>query len=55
MKVAEHASPITLHQRTTEVIVKSWIIESRERRRAVLNRLYNSVWREKIEKGQIRG
>ena len=29
-------------QRTTEVIVKSWIIESRERRRADLNHLLSS-------------
>lgn len=29
----------TKSQRTPEVIVKSWIIESRERRRADLNRL----------------
>jgi len=31
------SSSRTKHQRTTEVIVKSWIIESRERRRADLN------------------
>lgn len=30
-------------QRTTEVIVRSWILESRERRRADLNRLQNAV------------
>jgi len=29
-------------QRTTELIVKNWIIESRERRRLVLNRLRNA-------------
>jgi|GEM_PF-2394414 len=33
----------TNRQRTTAVIVKSWIIESRERRRANLNRLQNAV------------
>ena len=32
-------------QRATEVIVKNWIIESRERRRLVLNRLQDSVRR----------
>ena len=32
----------TERQRTTEVIVKSWIIESRERRRADLNHLLSS-------------
>ena len=30
-------------QRTTEVIVRSWILESRERRRADLNRLQNAA------------
>ena len=30
-------------QRATEVIVKNWIIESRERRRLVVNRLQDSV------------
>jgi hypothetical protein len=33
------SSSTTKRQRTTEVIVKSWIIESRERRRADLNYL----------------
>ena len=33
------SSSRTERQRTTEVIVKSWIIESRERRRADLNHL----------------
>ena len=33
----------TERHRTTEVIVKSWIIESRERRRADLDRLQNAV------------
>ena len=37
------SSTRTKRQRTTEVIVKSWIIESRERRRADLNRLQNAV------------
>jgi len=36
-------------QRTTEVIVKSWIIESRERRRADLNRLQNALRSKEIE------
>ena len=40
---AEISSARTNRQRTTEVIVKSWIIESRERRRAALNRLQNAV------------
>lgn len=32
---------------TTETIVKSWIIESRERRRAVMSELQNSIgWKE---------
>jgi hypothetical protein len=32
---------------TTETIVKSWIIESRERRRAVMSELHNSIgWKE---------
>jgi hypothetical protein len=35
-------------QRTTEVIVKNWIIESRERRRLVLNRLQDAVRRKDI-------
>jgi hypothetical protein len=38
----------TNRQRTTEVIVKSWIIESRERRRADLNRLQNAVLSKEI-------
>ena len=33
------SSSRTKRQRTTEVIVKSWIVESRERRRADLNLL----------------
>ena len=37
------SSTRTKRQRTTEVIVKSWIIESRERRRAAQNRLQNAV------------
>ena len=40
---AEISSAKTNRQRTTEVIVKSWIIESRERRRVDLNRLQNAV------------
>ena len=40
---AEISSARTNRQRTTEVIVKSWIIESRERRRVDLNRLQNAV------------
>jgi len=40
---AEISSARTNRQRTTEVIVKSWIIESRERRRAAQNRLQNAV------------
>ena len=39
----------TERQRTTEVIVKSWIIESRERRQADLNRLQNAVRSKEIE------
>jgi len=42
------SSPRTKRQRTTEVIVKSWIIESRERRRADLNRLQNAVLSKEI-------
>jgi hypothetical protein len=42
---AENASPLTPRRRTTEIIVKSWIIESRERRRSDLNRFRNSVLR----------
>jgi hypothetical protein len=37
------ASPMTNQQRTTEAIVKTWIRESRERRRAALNRRHNFV------------
>jgi hypothetical protein len=37
------SSTRTKRQRTTAVIVKSWIIESRERRLADLNRLQNAV------------
>ncbi len=43
------SSTRTKRQRTTEVIVKSWIIESRERRRAELNRLQNAVGSKEIE------
>ena len=35
-------------QRTTELIVKNWIIESRERRRLVLNRLQDAIRRKDI-------
>ena len=48
------SSTRTKRQRTTEVIVKSWIIESRERRRAELNRLQNAVRSKEIE-GVARG
>ena len=48
------SSTRTKRQRTTEVIVKSWIIESRERRRADLNRLQNAVRSKEIE-GVTRG
>jgi len=48
------SSTRTKRQRTTEVIVKSWIIESRERRRAELNRLQNAVRSKEIE-GVTRG
>jgi len=48
------SSTRTERQRTTEVIVKSWIIESRERRRADLNRLQNAVRSKEIE-GVTRG
>ena len=44
----------TKRRRTTEVIVKSWIIESRERRLADLNRLQNAVRSKEIE-GVTRG
>jgi len=50
----EISSARTKRQRTTEVIVKSWIIESRERRRADLNRLQNAVRSKEIE-GVTRG
>ena len=43
------SSTRTKRQRTTEVIVKSWIIESRERRRADLNRLQKAVRGKEIE------
>jgi hypothetical protein len=43
------SSTTTKRQRTTEVIVKSWIIESRERRRADLNRLQNALRSKEIE------
>jgi len=45
---AEISSAKTNPQRTTEVIVKSWIIESRERRRADLNRLQNAMLSKEI-------
>ena len=45
---AEISSAKTNQQRTTEVIVKSWIIESRERRRADLNRLQNAMLSKEI-------
>ena len=51
---AEISSAKTNRQRTTEVIVKSWIIESRERRRADLNRLQNAVLSKEIA-GVTRG
>ena len=44
----------TKRQLTTEMIVKSWIIESRERRRADLNRLQNAMQSKGIE-GVTRG
>ena len=44
----------TKRRRTTEVIVKSWIIESRERRLADLNRLQNAVLSKEIA-GVTRG
>jgi len=43
------SSTTTKRQRTTEVIVKSWIIESRERRRADLNRLQSALRSKQIE------
>ena len=39
----ESSSAKTNRKRTTEVIVKSWIIESRERRRAALNCLQDAI------------
>jgi hypothetical protein len=42
------SSTRTNRPRTTEVTVKSWIIESRERRRADLNRLQNAVLSKEI-------
>ena len=48
------SSTTTKRQRTTEVIVKSWIVESRERRRADLDRLQNAVRSTEIE-GVTRG
>lgn len=48
------ASPITNRQPTTEMIIKTWIIESRERR-AALNSPHNSVWRKEVEEGATRG
>jgi hypothetical protein len=43
------SSTTTKRQRTTEVIVKSWIIESRERRRADLSRLQSALRSKEIE------
>ena len=43
------SSTTTKRQRTPEVIVKSWIIESRERRRADLNRLQIALRSKEIE------
>lgn len=37
------SSSSTKRQRTTEVIIESWIIESRERRRADLNHLSSKI------------
>ena len=51
---AEISSAKTNRQRTTEVIVKSWIIESRERRRTDLNGLQNAVLSKEIA-GVTRG
>jgi hypothetical protein len=46
----KHNSPAAVQAKprlTTETIVKSWIIESRERRRAVMSELHNSIgWKE---------
>jgi hypothetical protein len=46
--VTETSSVRINAQRTTEVIVKNWIIESPERRRLVLNRLQDAVRRKDI-------
>ena len=46
---AEISSARTNRQRTTEVIVKSWIIEFRERRRVDRNRLQNALRSKEIE------
>ena len=43
------SSTRTKRQRTTEVIVKSWIIESREGRRADLSRLQSALRSKEIE------
>jgi len=43
------SSTTTKRQRTTEVIVKSWIIESRERRRAGLSGLQSALRSKEIE------
>jgi hypothetical protein len=43
------SSTTTKRQRTPEVIVKSWIIESRKRRRADLNRLQSALRSKEIE------
>ena len=51
---AEISSARTKRQRTTEVIVKSWIIEFRERRRVDRNRLQNALRSKEIE-GVTRG
>ena len=42
------SSARTNSQRTTEVIVKNWILESRERRRLVLNQLQHDFRRKEI-------
>ena len=44
-----NSSTTTKRQRTTEVIVKSWIIESREGRRADLSRLQSALRSKEIE------
>jgi len=44
----ETTSVRTNSRRRTEAIIKSWIIESRERRRLVLNRLQDVVRRKAI-------